>query len=199
MNGDAANDIRSGWLHKKSGGLFPRWQLRHAQCKGGTLYLRHQPTSEKCRTIHVVSVAAAHGTRMELVLVWKDGLRVQLRCASEAECEQWRESLQSQSCTPASPPSASHPVFCATFPDTSSAAAQQQQQQQAFRPLARASSLTAPSPSEPPMSLFAHGRDMHSQTYLAGEYSGIYVCMYVCMYVCIYTRARARTHTHTHT
>jgi hypothetical protein len=80
MNGDAANDIRSGWLHKRSGGLFPRWQLRHAQCKGGTLYLRHQPTSEKCHTIHVVSVCGAwhaHGT---------------CPCV-----DRWRESIQAQS------------------------------------------------------------------------------------------------------
>ena len=31
MNGDAGRGMHSGWLQKRSGGVFPRWQSRYAQ------------------------------------------------------------------------------------------------------------------------------------------------------------------------
>ena len=168
---------RSGWLQKRSGGLWPRWQARYAQLSSGVLYLRHSPTSGKCRTIRITSVSVAS---REIAVGGEDGAHMQLRCASLGECQQWAQSLQGHLAAPnppsgqTTPPPQQPPLHApanttSLQPAASPPGAHTERRGAAQREAIEMSQV----PLEPPMALVARpGREMRTQSYVAGDYSG---------------------------
>jgi len=108
---DAMTGSKTGWLQKKSGGVFSKWQQRlidlQATSHGTTITLKTEQKSSRCRQF-VVNRAEVGSQATVVVVQCSDGRALQLRAKTEAERDEWLAAFQAKQSTQTQASSSTH-------------------------------------------------------------------------------------------
>jgi hypothetical protein len=97
---------KSGWLQKRSSGLYVRFQRRYVTQNADTITLRPEEQSAKIREYAVVQASAVKAGGNDFTVRCSDGRTLLLRATSSTERDEWLRALALHEAKPTSDPAA---------------------------------------------------------------------------------------------
>ena len=97
---------KSGWLQKRSSGLYVRFQRRYVTQNADTITLRPEEQSAKIREYAVVQASAVKAGGNDFTVRCSDGRTLLLRATSPTERDEWLRALALHEAKPTSDPAA---------------------------------------------------------------------------------------------